>query len=93
MQKQVVMVQHQQLDVFYGKTNMNAHDRENIAFLLSADEATLRDWYNKMGNDDIEYATEIMAAYSEELRVKSALLKKDVPNVNSANRLLKKFRL
>ena len=87
------MVQHQQLDVFYGMTNMNARDRENIAFLLSAKEATLRDWYDKMGNDDIEYATEIMTAYSEELRIKSALLNEDVPNVNSANRLLKKFRL
>ena len=72
---------------------MNRHDRGNIEFLLNADEITLRDWYDKIDNEDIEYAVEIMTAYSKELKIKSALLNEDVPNVNSANRLLKRFRL
>lgn len=46
---------------------MNKHDRDNLKFLLSADEATLKDWYNTVEEDDINYALELLAEYKKEL--------------------------
>ena len=86
-----VMAQQQQLDVL-GEM-MNNYDRSNLDFLLSIDTATLKDWYNKTSSDDIDYASELMARYSEELEVKSALLEEDVTDISIANEILKQFRL
>jgi len=72
---------------------MNDYDRSNLDFLLTISAATLKDWYNKMSNDDIEYANDIMAQYSAELDVKSALLDDDVDDISIASDLLKKYRL
>ena len=72
---------------------MNKYDRENVEFLLSIDSATVKDWYDKMDSDDIEYATEIMNQYSAELAVKCILLNDDVEDISTAVELLKKFTL
>lgn len=85
------MAQQRQLDVL--EEPMNNYDRSNIDFLLSIDKDTLKDWYDKMDSDDVEYASEIMAQYSLELEVKSALLNDNVTDMSEANIILKQFRL
>jgi hypothetical protein len=50
---------------------MTQHDRDNLKFLLNADQDTLRDWYASVKADDHEYAMEIMVGYSNELRQRS----------------------
>jgi len=50
---------------------MNDYDRENLQFLLNASPDVIRDWYDTVDPEDIEYATELMTLYSEELRIKS----------------------
>lgn len=46
---------------------MNQHDRDNLQFLLTASPEVIKDWYSKMDSDDIDYAYELLAAYSREL--------------------------
>jgi hypothetical protein len=53
---------------------MNAHDRNNLNFLLHAEAEVLKDWAAKMEADDIQYAQELMLAYADELRERSAEL-------------------
>lgn len=72
---------------------MNKYDRNNLDFLLSISTATLKDWYKKMSSDDIEYASDIMAQYSEELSMKSAMLDDDVNDISVATKLLRKYTL
>ena len=72
---------------------MNEYDRNNLDFLLSISTATLKDWYKKMSSDDIEYASDIMAQYSEELSMKSAMLDDDVNDISVATKLLRKYTL
>ena len=91
MQGLDVMVQQQQSGAL-GEM-MNDYDRSNLDFLLSINKATLKDWYNKMSSDDIDYASEIMTLYSAELAMKSALLNDDVADISAANKILKQFRL
>lgn len=71
---------------------MNNHDRENLKFLLNANPDTLKKWYDAVDEDDIEYASEIMARYSEELKVKAVLLD-DTATGDQAIKYLKGFRL
>lgn len=47
---------------------MNEHDRNNLQFLLNASEATLRDWYITVSDDDHVYASELLDQYAAELR-------------------------
>lgn len=46
----------------------NEHDRENLRFLMNANEESLRVWYSQCTADDIEYAQELMAAHAAEIR-------------------------
>ena len=50
---------------------MNAHDRNNLNFLLSTDDKTFKDWYSKMDQDDHDYARELLNMYSLELKERS----------------------
>ena len=47
---------------------MTPNERANLKFLLNASEDIIRDWYASVDAADHEYAMEIMAAYSAELR-------------------------
>jgi aspartate/glutamate racemase len=53
---------------------MNEYDRDNLKFLLTIDEATFKDWYNQMDEDDHEYAQELLNRYAQELKEQSAEL-------------------
>ena len=54
---------------------MNDWDRNNLQFLLNADDATIKDWTAQTSQDDIDYAHELLALYSEELRERSMALR------------------
>jgi hypothetical protein len=45
----------------------NDRDRANLNFLMSCDNETLQDWFAHTGTDDLDYAWELLAAYSREL--------------------------
>jgi hypothetical protein len=74
---------------------MNNHDRLNLEFLLTSSPATLKDWYDKMGTDDIQYAMQIMARYSEELTLRQQFTDAENTDIDvlEANDYLSKFRL
>ena len=46
---------------------MNQHDRDNLDFLLNASPEVIQDWYNKVEDDDILYAFELLEMAREEL--------------------------
>lgn len=46
---------------------MNDNDRENLQFLLDAGEAILKEWYEKVDEDDRLYASALLTCYSWEL--------------------------
>jgi len=73
---------------------MTDYDRDNLFFLLNADEETLKDWYNTVDEDDIEYASELMAEYSKELRVRAIFAEcENTQTVVDAVSTLKKYML
>jgi hypothetical protein len=72
---------------------MNNYDRENLQFLLNADSATLKEWYESVTPDDIEYAAELMLQYGEELSIRTGMLNDDVEDVSQASDFLKRFSL
>ena len=49
---------------------MNKHDRDNLQFLLSADKKTMESWYQTVGEDDVEYALELLQLYRTELELR-----------------------
>ena len=53
----------------------NEWDRDNLNFLIGADEACLKDWHAQADADDLAYAQELLAAYSLELKVKAEELR------------------
>jgi len=76
---------------------MNEHDRSNLEFLLNADEATIKDWHSKVSADDIDYAHELLDAFSKELREKAVALKIECEmelagNYQEANMVIDKIR-
>lgn len=46
---------------------MNQRDRDNLDFLLNASPEIIQDWYNKVEDDDILYAFELLEMAKEEL--------------------------
>jgi len=46
---------------------MNPHDKKNLEFLMSATPEVLREWYARVSQDDVDYATELLAYASAEL--------------------------
>lgn len=53
---------------------MDDYDRENLFFLLNSDTETLKHWYANVSEDDHQYASELLAAYGEELALKAILI-------------------
>lgn len=50
---------------------MNEHDRANLNFLLNAGPDVIKDWESKVGEDDLEYAQELLNMYALELKEQS----------------------
>jgi hypothetical protein len=68
---------------------MNPRDRANLEFLLNIGLG-LANWYAQASADDIEYATELLEAYEQELAEQEMnLLEEDFGvNLISATRVL-----
>ena len=45
----------------------NDRDRANLKFLMACDKESLQDWFAHTGTDDLDYAWQLLAAYSKEL--------------------------
>lgn len=52
-----------------------AHDRDNLQFLMACDQESLADWFAHTGTDDLDYAWELLTAYSLELAEQSRELR------------------
>ena len=75
----------------------NEWDRDNLNFLLGADEHCLKDWHAQADADDLAYAQELLAAYSEELKLRARELRieceMDLKGTHEADQVIGKFRL
>lgn len=72
---------------------MNKWDQDNLLFFLTVDADTYRAWYAQATESDKEYASNLMAVYSQELDVRIALSEDTVTDLTDANTILQKFRL
>ncbi len=72
---------------------MNNWDRDNLEFFLTVDSETFRDWYAQATQADKDYASALMAQYSEELDVLLSMAEDAVDDLSAANAALQKFRL
>lgn len=54
---------------------MNDWDRNNLNFLLNADDRVIKEWQTQVSEDDIDYAHELLSLYSQELREQAIALK------------------
>ena len=57
---------------------MDAHDRDNLEFLMSISEDALRDFLDQIDPDDLEYAQELLDQFSVELRARANELGFDI---------------
>ncbi len=69
---------------------MNAHDTNNLMFLMSLTPKALMQWYMEVSEDDRLYAEELMAeAHLVAIDARVAQL----PQFKEANKVLDKFRI
>ena len=76
---------------------MNEHDRANLEFLLNANDAVIKDWHSKVSPDDIDYAHELLDAFSKELKERAQALKVEAEmtlqgNYHEANMVIDRIR-
>ena len=72
---------------------MNDWDRNNLHWILDADEDTLNDFYSWATDDDIKYALELVQTAKAELLVLEAELADEVEDTSDACNILKQFQL
>lgn len=72
-------------------SNLSDIDRENIKFFLSADRATMNEWYDKATPEDMAYATDLLQRYNTELTLRELDLidEENGDNVTYALRLVR----
>jgi hypothetical protein len=74
---------------------MNKHDKDNLNFLLTVSKETLNDWYASVGEEDIQYAFELLQMAKTELMLKELEFMDEVENTDDADRavieILEKF--
>jgi hypothetical protein len=69
---------------------MNAHDTNNLMFLMTLDPISLEDWFLQADEDDRLYAEQLMAqAHLVAVDARVAQL----PQFAEANKVLDKFRI
>lgn len=72
---------------------MNAHDRGNLNFLLTADEETMDAWYKTATADDIAYAQELLRTNQVDHTMRELAALDSIDDVGQAAELLAKFCL
>lgn len=76
------------LQVLRDNEVMSDHDLDNLAFLITASKETIRDWFETVPEEDIEYAKTILTIASQYFSDDKA----DI-DVTQANQVLAKFML
>jgi hypothetical protein len=75
----------------------NDWDRNNLEFLLNTKGDDFKAWHAQADADDLEYARELMDAYSLELKLRAQELEiecnLDLKGTPDACRVIQKFRL
>lgn len=72
---------------------MKKRDRNNLMFLLTADDKTFNEWFNNCSEDDIAYANELLEMHKRE---RNRLLLENLDGVDDfplARSVLDKFTL
>jgi len=64
----------------------NEWDRDNLNFLLNTKGDDFHAWHSQADEDDLNYARELMDAYSLELKLRSELLEIEAKLDLSGNR-------
>ena len=78
---------------------MNDWDRNNLHFILDADEATLEDFYSWATEDDLAYALSLVREAKTELLLQEADILDEIltdataDDVTDASTMLRKFQL
>lgn len=77
---------------------MNKHDRDNLNFLLTVDEATFQEFLETVSMDDIDYAIELIQTHRAELVAQELALEESVDDefgldLSEAQAVLSKFTL
>ena len=77
---------------------MNKHDRDNLKFLLTADEATFQEFLATVSPDDIDYAIGLIQTHRAELIAQEMALEESVDeefglDLSEAQAVLARFRL
>lgn len=81
------------------RIDMNDWDRNNLHFILDADEATLEDFYSWATEDDLAYALSLVREAKTELLIQEAdildeiLTNATADDVTDASTMLRKFQL
>ena len=69
---------------------MNAHDTNNLMFLLSLNTKRLKEWYMEVSEDDRLYAEELLAQ-AHLVAIDASVAK--MPQFKEAQKVLDKFRI
>ena len=69
---------------------MNAHDTNNLMFLLSLNTKRLKEWYMEVSEDDRLYAEELLAQ-AHLVAIDARVAK--MPQFKEAQKVLDKFRI
>lgn len=72
---------------------MNDYDLNNLKYIMSLDEHQFDEWMMKVGDDDINYAIEIIQARRVEIALLEAELFDEVEDLSEANTILSKYTL
>ncbi len=78
---------------------MNSHDKKNLDFLMHASPETIRDWYDRVSEDDIQYALELIQMARLEMSLQESDYHEDYSSdareedFSLANSVLSKFTL
>jgi hypothetical protein len=70
---------------------LDENDLGNLKFLLSIDKATMQDWYNKMDQDDINYAQELLRTAHTALMVSQIEANDEITETPDADALFAKI--
>ena len=68
---------------------MNSYDRANLSFLMNSSPETIRDWYEHVSEDDIQYALELI----RQARLEMSLQESDYTDDYSSDACEEEFSL
>ena len=71
---------------------MNDWDRDNLNFILKCDDNTFDEWMNSVGDDDIQYALELIHTARTENVLKQLEIQDVVEDTSHAKNILERIK-